>query len=623
MRCKASLIRPMLVGALLAFTLAATPACEGEPKADDAPDSLETAVADLPDEGDAAGLEVQANETLEAPPEIVDASVDTSLDLAPEPEPEVTEVDAQPEVTTVEPLPPAEVCPWLGLPVRAFVDGPDDPALHALAADFTVETRAGSWNLRERWSGCESYLFIQDLPQQLMGSAWPYQLWERDLDWFLTRLPLNTQVFFVPTSPEVAGVDSALALIEGQLEAFLAVRSPEEVARWQQRLHLVTETSFAIPGWLGATFNNPNWGVGIDRAQRVRYIGSYADVLRYNPDFSWPFEPNLSMAANEAIYYEFEAAREAALAEAEASAAGGVTKIPLWVNEAPSSGWSGTKHLKTVTLPDAAAMAAFDTLELDMSTTCGGQGELGYCPEWDRIISLHLCDSPGTEEEPASCPHELGRWITTYHREGRWVHDVSGLLPLLAPGGETTFAYHSVDAWTIDLTLRLATQGKATRPSEAHSLFGGSGFGPNHNQGYEPKTIPIPADAKRVLLAHAITGHGMALPETDNCAEFCTTTHSFFVGGEEHVVEYKEPGQSLACMQAVPQGTVPNQYGTWWLGRNGWCPGREVPLTLIDVTVDATPGEGLTVAYMGLYKGAPFTADGASIAMSSWLLIEK
>ncbi len=76
-------------------------------------------------------------------------------------------------------------------------------------------------------------------------------------------------------------------------------------------------------------------------------------------------------------------------------------------------------------------------------------------------------------------------------------------------------------------------------------------------------------------------------------------------------------------MLAVPEGTVPNQYGTWWLGRNGWCPGREVALRLIDVTEDASPGDGLTVAYMGLYKGAPFNADGASIAMSSWLIIEK
>ena len=56
----------------------------------------------------------------------------------------------------------------------------------------------------------------------------------------------------------------------------------------------------------------PAWGAGIDRLQRVRYIGSYADPYRYSSSAGW-FEPNLRMAANEAVYYNFEAGREAAL----------------------------------------------------------------------------------------------------------------------------------------------------------------------------------------------------------------------------------------------------------------------------------------------------------------------
>ena len=46
---------------------------------------------------------------------------------------------------------------------------------------------------------------------------------------------------------------------------------------------------------------NPGWGAGIDRFQRVRYIGSYADYSRYDSGRGW-FAPNLSMAANEAVY---------------------------------------------------------------------------------------------------------------------------------------------------------------------------------------------------------------------------------------------------------------------------------------------------------------------------------
>ena len=34
------------------------------------------------------------------------------------------------------------------------------------------------------------------------------------------------------------------------------------------------------------------------------------------------------------------------------------------------------------------------------------------------------------------CDYEVGHWITSYHREGRWVHDVSGILPIFAAGGK-------------------------------------------------------------------------------------------------------------------------------------------------------------------------------------------
>ena len=53
----------------------------------------------------------------------------------------------------------------------------------------------------------------------------------------------------------------------------------------------------------------PGWGLGIDRLQRLRYIGSFADLTRYDGNLGW-FAPNLSMAANEAVYYNFEALRE-------------------------------------------------------------------------------------------------------------------------------------------------------------------------------------------------------------------------------------------------------------------------------------------------------------------------
>jgi hypothetical protein len=280
-------------------------------------------------------------------------------------------------------------------------------------------------------------------------------------------------------------------------------------------------------------------------------------------------------------------------------------------------GWAGTRGTVEVALPDATAMAAFDTLELDLTLACNGTGEYGTCPAWDYIVNLYLCD----RDAPDQCDVELGRWITTYHRWGRWVHDVSPLLPLLKDGGTRRLAFYTQQAYRVGLSLRLSNAGRATVPSEATPLFSGGDFGPAYNDGRLPRTVPIPADAKRVTLAITVTGHGGAQP--GNCAEFCSPDHHFSVNGNDHVVQFTEPGDPEGCMRQTAQGTVPNQYGTWWYGRDGWCPGREVPMQVIDVTDDVTPGQDATFEYRGFYQGAPYPSGGASIVLASWLVVER
>ncbi len=63
--------------------------------------------------------------------------------------------------------------------------------------------------------------------------------------------------------------------------------------------------------------------------------------------------------------------------------------------------------------------------------------------------------------------------------------------------------------------------------------------------------------------------------------------------------------RTRVCLQ-VPNGTVPNQHGTWLYGRAGWCPGGAVQPWLVDVTGELRrPGEGENVVtYKGLYEGA-------------------
>ena len=492
-------------------------------------------------------------------------------------------------------------CESQGLTVRDFVDAPSDDSLYATAADFTVSTTKGEWSFKEKWTGCETYLFIQDTPRQNLG--WPTPLWDRDVDTFLERLPANVQVFFAVNSHDESIITEKLAALKVLVDDYLKDLPQDDQDRWWHRLHYVTEPAKDMEGWLGEIMTTPAWGAAVDRFQQIRYIGSYADYARYDGTQGW-FAPNLAMAANEPVYYNFEALRE------EAMEASGATVIPLYTG-AP---FSGTQTVD-ITLPDAITMADFDTMEFDLYLGCDGNGEFGTCPAWDYLVYLWLCDA----EEPETCDTEIGRWITTYHREGRWVHDVSGILPLLADGGERRFAFHTAQTYEVYLDIRLSSQAKASRPTQSVFLFTGGSFGPDYNDKYDPIIVPIPSEAVKVELASVISGHGGVDP--GNCAEFCNTTHHFLVNGHEYMRSFPEAGTSRDCMDKVDEGTVPNQYGTWWYGRSGWCPGKEVPMVRMDVTDHVLIGDDNTFEYYGLYKGDPYPSGGAAIQLKSWVVI--
>lgn len=504
------------------------------------------------------------------------------------------------------PLPDDFSCEALSLPVRAFEAAEPSTALYATAPDFSIETENGAWRFSEEWTGCETYLFILENPRQ--ASGWRHALWERDVEALLKKLPENTQVFFVPSSADPTFIENALAQVKTQANAYLSTLDDETRSRWHYRLHYVTQSPAMMEGWIQSALTDPRWGIGIDRFQRLRYIGSFADYRRFDQSKEW-FAPNIMMAANEAIYYNFEAEREAKLQEHEAlviEAFGGETLS--------DPGWAGVRGYANVEFPNAETMATFDTLELDLYLGCVGEGEYGDCPAWDYIVHLYLCD----EEDEEICDTEIGRWITTYHREGRWVHDISALLPYIANGGNRRVAFYTQQPYEVSLSFRLMNQAKETKPKGMEFLFTGGSFSADYNDKYEPILVTIPEDASRVELATVITGHGMEMP--GNCAEFCNTTHHFFVNGTENVLDFPMAGASEDCMDQTASGTVPNQYGTWWYGRSGWCPGKEVPLTITDITSQVTLGAENRFEYEGLFQGEPYSSGAANIRMTSWVV---
>jgi hypothetical protein len=511
---------------------------------------------------------------------------------------------------TGEPEDPSIYCEELGLPIRPFDDsGTDSKTLYALATDFTVPTDGADFTLSARWSGCDSILVIQDKPRQNQ-SGFGYDIWERgeDVDRLFQRLPRNTVLLFVSYRTDENELQDSLAIIRGNVDDTLSEMDEAERTWWSRRVHYVTQPAGELPGWLGSIMLSPGWGVGIDRFQRVRYIGSYADPTRYNAGVGW-FGPNLSMAAGEAIHYNAEAEREAALEAADALV------VPVFGGDAAQD----TVHADAE-LPGAAELEDFDTLEFDLTLGCVGNGEFGVCPDWDYLVYLYLCD----EADPEVCDLELGRWITTYHREGRWVHDASALLPYLAGGGTRRFAFYTSQPYELTLSLRLSNTGKAARPAEAELLWHAAPtFDEVYNESFEPRTVFVPADAVRVELATVITGHGMSSP--GNCAEFCNTDHHFFVNGIDNPQDFPMAGSTYGCQDQIADGTVPNQYGTWWYGRGGWCPGKHVPVVVTDVTDQVLPGADNLFEYEGYYLGMIYTngSDWRHIDVTAWLVISR
>ncbi len=130
----------------------------------------------------------------------------------------------------------------------------------------------------------------------------------------------------------------------------------------------------------------------------------------------------------------------------------------------------------------------------------------------------------------------------------------------------------------------------------------------------------IPADAKHVELVAVVTGHGAG---TGQCAEFCNHQHAFKVNGTEFRKEHKEAGTSNKCVDHVDDGMVPNQGGTWWFGRGGWCPGQQVAPWIADVTPNVTPGMPATIEYQGLYQNKQPPDGAGNIVLQSYLVFYK
>lgn len=519
-----------------------------------------------------------------------------------------------------EPTPAPSVCEQMGLTERAWQEGETGILRHDLAGPVDILLADGDvWHSDRDALPCDVYVFLPDsLRVSQLDST---SLWEQGVEDLISRSPDNVRYFFIPTrNTDPTGAANAM---QARIDDALA--DHPEADWWRDRLHVAAGHVDDVGGWVEALMEGMGGqrGFGIDRFQRIRLLGNFADVTQFDSALqnaeAWPWRANLAYAAYEAHHYNAESDRQEALDAQE-----DVTVVTAWQDEVV-----GLWVENTAEFPSADAMAEFDTLTIDLTMDCPDPAgpEFGSCGAWDYLVHIYLYTQdldvgPEASTTRSTRRVEAARFVSTYHREGRYVVDATHLLPYLRNGGIKKFRYDISPPWNpqayltkMDFRLHKSAD---VRPTQTHYLWGGRGFNSNYNVDREPEVIDIPATARKVEVRAIISGHGA---DVNQCAEFCNHQHEFTAGDSVYFHEYPDQSDNEGCIEQVHNGMTPNQGGTWWFGRGGWCPGQQVEPVVFDVTADATPGQPLTVSYRGLFNGVTPPDNSGNIVLSSWLVI--
>jgi len=493
--------------------------------------------------------------------------------------------------------------------------GPKGTHRGELAEDFSLALVGGqTLSLATAFTGCESFVFIADGipvsavdPTSILAS-------EADLAELLERSPDDVHYVFISTaSAEDAATRSAT--LQARIDTLLAGLSTSVASHWRAHLHVVATRAQDLAVWPGGAISaHLAGGFAIDHAQRIRGLGNLADVTRYDQTLAaaeqWPWRNNLAYAAYEADYMRAEAARN------ETLQSDGARVIEVFTGEVLSQ-----FALADVALPSAEDMASYDTLEVEITLRCPDpdQPEFSNCGAWDYLATLSfasLDSGDGTQLQ------EVARFITPYHREAHWVVDATPALALLAAAGSRQLRWDFAPEWNVQptatwLSLRLSNHHKGTRPVATTLLFTGGDFGSSYND-RAPVVVDIPATTKRAEVWTLVTGHGAG---PNQCAEFCGHSHIIGVGASEYFKGFTEAGDNDGCIAAITRGMTPNQAGTWWFGRGGWCPGAPVEPWVIDVSNDIIPSTAATFTYRGQLGGRDPPDGSGNIMLTSYLVL--
>lgn len=490
-------------------------------------------------------------------------------------------------------------------PAVPFNTGPYGTKPKDIAGPFTFET----WDFQKEWTGLDSYVFLIFAPKQITypnGADYSADLFKQNVATMLAKSPPNVHYFFLPLKTDDPDWPAARDKWIGQVPA-----------EWTARVHFSDTGAMDQPGWIGQMityryktslpYKQYDYvGFAIDRFQRIREVGMLGTIVQNG------ITAKLVNLAYEPTYYEFEWAREQAL-DKQANVVTLIDKKVVY----------DTQDID-VTLPDPSM---YDTLEVDLSNDCDNHRD-GECGAWDYLSYLWICTPNNNADggDPWKCDTEFARWITAYWRETRWVTDISQMLPLLKQGKQH-LRWNANGQWdprktnyTVSLSLRYGNKNKGMKPVSAVPLWTGGNWNATYDMNHAPVQLTVDANAKKVELYTLVTGHGAS---NGNCAEFCNHEHHFTVNGTDHLKSFPGAQSPNGCADMTKLGVVPNQHGTWYFGRGGWCPGYDVAPYVVDVTKEVKLGQMNDLKYTTSFGGQPVDIDRGYVVLSSYLITWK
>ena len=434
------------------------------------------------------------------------------------------------------------------------------------ACDFTLPTDSGDWNFAENYSKNENYLFVfYRGTNSTSKKIWPTKLYN-----LFDKSPKNVHYFFiVDTDKSDIAEEKAQIIKDSAKEAFDMVGNADILNKIHVINKLVSESDSWISDWLKN--NKAEFFFGIDRFRRIRKGGSFS---------SWnssDLPPEFDNLYKEAEYYDHEKKISDFIEENSGNSIvfKGLEGVPF-----DEEGWTKDLFFNV----DFKGLSKNGELYISLEQICDDPKKC----EWDRLERLFLCDETGEK-----CETEIGRWITTYGRSGKWLTDITPLKPLFEKDGKYKFKFTVDGDYYVNNLSFYFVEKEASSLKALLPLFNQrEQFDENYNSHFEPVTFENSDDVKKAVIAAYITGHGNGSEEA-NCAEFCSFESVFTVNGKDFKIDFENAGTSDGCFENVKNGVVPNQYGSWPYGRAGWCPGQDVKLIEIDITEALVSGENV------------------------------